>query len=316
MKNALKRDAPLSTNSSILRWFVPYVLVASLQYQFTKDGLNYASPFVLMSFRYVIIGLVFFFVGGRKIPIDKDSLLVAIFSCLSSILWAIGLGSVSPGDSAVLSYTMPLFSIPLAFLIVKERISPRELAGAFIGFGGIVAYSITLHHGSQLLGALYTILGAIFWGAYSVYYRKLRSREPTPILTTQFLLGSVPLLIGALFFPKLVITNNLLIDLVYIVIFTGIVQFYLWNGLLRRGRVGQITTLAFAVPALTILIDFLRNVATPSALSILGAALMFAGIFISTWHKSSGFPNEKSGRNTMGSGSGEAQRNSREKSCD
>ena len=286
------------SNRTLLKWFLPYVLVASLQYQFTKDGLNYSSPFVLMSVRYVFVGFIFYFVGGRKIPHDKDSVLVAILASFSSIFWAIGLSTVSAGDSAVLSYTMPLFSIPLAFIIIRESVSARELAGALIGFGGVVVYSITLAHSSQFLGALYTILGAVFWGGYSVYYRKLRARKPLPILTTQFLLGSIPCLIGAIFYPQTTFTTDLIIDLVYIVIFTGAVQFFLWNGLLRRGRVGRITTLAFAVPAATVLIDYLRTVEVPSVYSISGAALMFVGIFISTWHKSGGSEEESSGNRT------------------
>jgi drug/metabolite transporter (DMT)-like permease len=284
----MQKEIQFSNQTTLAKWFLPYVLVASLQYQFTKDGLIYASPFVLMSFRYVIVGIVFFFIGGRKLPLDKDSILVAFFSCLSSIFWAIGLSTVSPGDSAVLSYTMPLFSIPLAYAIIRERASFRELLGASVGFGGVVVYSLTLSHNSQFLGAFYTILGAVFWGAYSVYYRKLRGRQPFPILTTQFLIGSIPLLIGTIFFSQIEITPNLVFDLSYIVVFTGLVQFYFWNGLLRRGRVGRITTLAFAVPAVTVLIDYFRHITVPgidSIISAVGAALMFIGIFVSNWHK-------------------------------
>jgi drug/metabolite transporter (DMT)-like permease len=274
------------TNAALLKWFLPYVLVASLQYQFTKDALYYASPFVLMSFRYVVVGAIFYFLGGRKFQLDRDTILVATFASLSSILWAIGLSSVSAGDSAVLSYTMPLFSIPIAYLIIRERATPREVTGALIGFGGVVLYSLTLTHGSQFLGALYTILGAVFWGGYSVYYRKLRARKPIPILTTQFLLGSIPCLAGAFFYPEARFTPNLIGDLVYIVVFTGVVQFFLWNGLLRRGRVGRITTLALAVPAATVLIDYLRGISVPTIYAIAGAGLMFVGIFISNWNKS------------------------------
>lgn len=237
----MRKDIQFS-NRNLLKWFLPYVLVTSLQYQFTKDGLNYASPFVLMSVRYLFAGTVFYFVGGRKIQFDRDSILVAVFASFSSIFWAIGLSSVSAGDSAVLSYTMPLFSIPLAFLIIRERGSTRELSGAIIGFGGVTLYSIALAHGSQFFGALYTILAAVFWGGYSVYYRKLRTRKPLPTMTSQFLLGSIPCLFGAIFYDETIITNSLVIDLLYIAIFTGVVQYSLWNGMLRRGRVGRITT--------------------------------------------------------------------------
>lgn len=240
-----------------------------------------------MSFRYLSVGLIFYFLGGRKISLDRDTLLVATFASTSTILWAFGLKIVSPGDSAVLSYTMPLFSIPIAFIVIKEKILLRELIGALVGFSGVLIYSLSLSHGSLVIGALFTVLNAVFWAAYSVYYRKLKTREPIPMLTTQFLVGSIPMIIGSFFLPQLEITTNFLIDLVYVIVFTGVVQFYLWNGLLRRGRVGRITTMAFAVPAVSIFIDSIRTLTTPTVFEIIGATVMFFGIFISSWNKGS-----------------------------
>ena len=276
------------TKTSLAKWLVPYVIVASLQYQFTKDGLSYASPFVLMTFRYVFTGMIFYFLGGRKIPLDRDTLLVAGFSSASTLLWAVGLSYVSAGDSAVLSYTMPLFSIPIAFVVIREKVLRRELLGASVGFSGVIVYSLTLDHGSQPVGAMFTLVGAVFWGAYSVYYRKLRSRDPIPILTTQFLVGSIPGAIGSVFYPQISPGISLLVDLVYIVFFSGVVLFVLWNGLLRRGRVGRITTMAFAVPATTILIDSIRTITFPSSLAVIGGVMMFIGVFIANWSRDSG----------------------------
>lgn len=270
-------------HESILKLFLPYVLIASLQYQFTKNGLEYASPFVLMGFRYIFVGVFFYFVGGRRLRIDRDTIKIAAFASISTGLWAAGLRYVSPGDSAVLSYTMPLFSIPIAYLVIREKSSLREIAGAIIGFSGVVIYSLTLTHGSLLVGAILTVVNAVFWAAYSVYYRKLRFSEPIPVLTTQFLLGSIPFIIGSFLFPEFQPTTNLFLDLVYIVVFTGIIQYYLWNALLRRGRVGRITTMAFAVPATSIAIDSALSSTLPSFLAVAGAAVMFFGIFLSSW---------------------------------
>jgi len=274
-------------NTSLAKWLVPYVIVASLQYQFTKDGLSYSSPFVLMTFRYIFTGLVFYFLGGRKIPLDRDALLVAGCSSVSTLTWAVGLNYVSPGDSAVLSYTMPLFSIPIAFVVIREKVLGRELLGALVGFSGVIVYSLTLRHGSQPVGAMFTLVGAVFWAAYSVYYRKLRSREPIPILTTQFLVGSIPGVVGSLLFPQISPGINLLVDVVYLVLFSGVALFVLWNGLLRRGRVGRITTLAFAVPAMTILVDTIRTLTLPSFLAVIGGVMMFIGVFIANWSRDS-----------------------------
>jgi drug/metabolite transporter (DMT)-like permease len=268
---------------SLVKWFVPYVLVASFQYQFAKNGLEYASPFVLMGLRYIVVGIFFYVVGGRRLRIDKDTVKIAVFASLSTALWAVGLQYVSPGDSAVLSYTMPLFSIPIAYLALRERATLREIIGALVGFSGVTLYSLTLNHGSLLIGAIFTVLNAVFWAAYSVYYRKLRDSDPVPILTTQFFIGSIPFIIGSFFLPKFVLTGDLFWDLIYIIVFTGIIQYYLWNALLRRGRVGRITTMAFAVPATSIVIDSVLSSSLPGYLSVAGAVVMFLGIFLSSW---------------------------------
>jgi len=246
-----------------------------------------------MTFRYVFTGIIFYFLGGRKIPLDRDALLVAGCSSVSTLTWAVGLSYVSPGDSAVLSYTMPLFSIPIAFVVIREVVRRRELLGALIGFSGVIVYSLTLNHGSQPVGAFFTLVGAVFWAAYSVYYRKLRSREPIPILTTQFLVGSIPGVVGSLLFPQISPGINLSVDVVYLVLFSGVLLFVLWNGLLRRGRVGRITTMALAVPAMTILVDSLRTLALPSILAVVGGAMMFLGVFIANWSRDSEEVGEK-----------------------
>jgi len=276
-----------NSRGSLLKLFLPYILIASIQYQITKDGLTYASPFVLMGFRYLLVGIFFYFLGGRKLRIDRDTIRIAIYASISTGLWAVGLQYVSPGDSAVLSYTMPLFSIPIAYLAIHEKATWREIAGAIVGFSGVVLYSLTLNHGSLLVGALITLLNAFFWAAYSVYYRKLRNSEPIPILTTQFLLGSILFIAGAFFYPKFDLTENLVFDLLYIVLITGVVQYYLWNALLRRGRVGRITTMAFAVPATSVVIDSILSSTWPSVLAIAGALVMFLGIFLSSWSEKS-----------------------------
>jgi drug/metabolite transporter (DMT)-like permease len=272
---------------SLIKLFLPYILIASIQYQITKNGLTYASPFVLMGFRYLLVGVFFYFVGGRRLRIDRDTVKIALYASISTGLWAVGLQYVSPGDSAVLSYTMPLFSIPIAYLVIHEKATSREIAGAIVGFSGVVLYSLTLNHGSLLIGALFTLLNAFFWAAYSVYYRKLRNSDPVPILTTQFLLGSIPFIAGAFLFPKFDLTENLFLDLLYIVGITGVIQYYLWNALLRRGRVGRITTMAFAVPATSIIIDSALSSTLPSYVAVAGAAVMFFGIFLSSWSEKS-----------------------------
>ena len=105
--------------------------MASLQYQFAKDGLKFVDPMTFMGLRYLIAGSVCFAIARNFRPIlNRDTLLLSFFTFLSSAFWALGLQYVSPAQSAVLSYTMPLFAIPLSVLLLKERASRLVWAGA------------------------------------------------------------------------------------------------------------------------------------------------------------------------------------------
>ena len=43
-----------------------------------------------------------------------------------------------PGRAIVLAYTMPLWAIPFGLVLLREVLSPGKLAGATVGFAGLV----------------------------------------------------------------------------------------------------------------------------------------------------------------------------------
>jgi drug/metabolite transporter (DMT)-like permease len=71
---------------------------------------------------------------------------------------------VSPSESAVLSYTMPLIAIPMSYLLLSEKASHKEWAGAAVGFVGVLVYSFVVFENRSLsaFGAVLTLLDAFF----------------------------------------------------------------------------------------------------------------------------------------------------------
>jgi drug/metabolite transporter (DMT)-like permease len=265
---------------SILKWFIPYVLLSSFNYPIAKDGLNYASPFLFMAMRYLLAAAILLAIG-RRLILRRQPVILGLVTSASSFFWVLGLSVVSAGDSAVLSYTMPLFAIPMAVLILKERPMAVEVAGALVGFAGVAIYSLALVHGSLLIGVAYTLLNAFFWAVYSVYLRKLKAEDPISLVGTQFLIGSLPLVLASLYNPSVRFTQGFVLDIVYMGVFGGAVQLFLWNSMLRVERVGRLTTMAFAVPATAVAIQSVESYTFPALASIVGATLMFVGIYVS-----------------------------------
>mgnify|MGYP001772812922 FL=1 len=257
-----------------------YTVSGSLGYFFAKYALEYSSPILLIALRYAIAGGVLAALGGRII-LQRDVAILAALTASSSVLWALGLEYVSPASSSVLSYTMPFFSVPLAYLILGERSTRWEILGMVLGFLGVSIYSVPLMHGLRLLGALLTIANAFFWASYTVYYRKLRSMNALSVNTTQLLLGSLMLLPLSWIGFHLEPTVDFLLYLLGLAIPSGAFTFFLWNLVLKEESVGRASALAFSVPIFSVALQSAMDMSAPPAIELVGMAVMLTGIALS-----------------------------------
>jgi drug/metabolite transporter (DMT)-like permease len=263
-----------------LRYLIPYVVIMVFLYQFAKDSLNYASPFIVMGLRYLIAGSSLLLIS-RRFLFTRDSITLSLLTTSSTVLWAYGLEYVSPSDSAVLSYTMPLISIFTSWVLLKEKATLTEALGALIGFSGLAIFSLPLLKGFLLLGCILTLVNAVFWSLYSVYFRKMKENDPVRVVGSQFMMGSLFMLVLCPINFKFNFAGGLVVDLLYISILGGAAQFLLWNLMIREEKITTVTTSIFAVPILTMVVQSLETLTMPPALSIVGVAIMFVGIYIS-----------------------------------
>ncbi|MCL5731839.1 MAG: DMT family transporter [Candidatus Thermoplasmatota archaeon] len=263
-----------------LKFLLPYVVFTAFSYFFAKDGLGFASPFVFMGLRYLIAGAMLLSIS-RRIILTKSLLFLSVVTVTSTVFWAYGLLYVSPSESAVLSYSMPLFSLPIAFLLVSEKPSRMEILGIVIGFAGVLIYGIPLLSGFTLVGMVLTVINAFFWGTFTVFYRKLKDQDPVAVNATQFIVGAgIMLALSPLDF-HLRITTGFLIDLAWMGTLGGALQFLLWNYMIRISKVNRITVLAFSVPIFTVVLEAFMTSRIPGIFSIAGVVVMFTGIFLS-----------------------------------
>ncbi|MGP6206583.1 DMT family transporter [Cuniculiplasma sp. SKW3] len=263
-----------------LKFLIAYVLMTSPSYFFAKSGLAFSSPMFFMAIRYAISGAILM-PFSRKIQLNKDILVLSALTTTSTIFWVYGLVYVSPAQSSVLSYSMPLFSLPIAFLVVREKPSLFETLGIIVGFAGICVYGIPLLGGFTELGMILTIVNAFFWASFTVYYRKMKDMDPVSINSVQFLVGAaIMLLLSPLDF-SFTYTNTFLVDLVWMATFGGAFSFIAWNYMIKLSTVNKVTVMAFSVPIFTTVLQAFVSMAIPNILFIIGIILMFAGIYIS-----------------------------------
>jgi drug/metabolite transporter (DMT)-like permease len=240
-----------------------------------------------MGLRYLVASILVFGVVRSFRPIvNKDTVMLSIFTWASAALWGLGLQYVSPSESAVLTYTMPLISIPLSSMILSEKASAREWGGAAVGLVGVLVYSLTFVNQSlSTLGAILTLLNAFFWALYTIYYRKLKNQNPTTTVATQFLFAALLFFLIAPLGYRLEMVPKFWFDLAYLSIFSGAVSFLLWNALARLQRVGKTSTLIYSIPVAVTLVQYVETSLLPSAVSLIGMCLMIFGICIARFEK-------------------------------
>ncbi len=263
-----------------IKFLVPYVVFTAFSYYFAKNGLIYASPFAFMGLRYLLAAGVLLAMS-RKLIFSRNLLYLSLMTITSTMFWSYGLLYVSPAESAVLSYSMPLFSLPIAFFMVSEKPSRTELIGIFVGFTGIMVYGLPLLQGFTEIGMILTVINAFFWGMFTVFYRKLKDQDPVSINASQMLIGGLIMMALSPLDFSLRINYEFLIDLLWMGTMGGALQFLLWNYMIRISKVNRITVLAFSVPIFTMVLGAIMSDAFPGFLTTAGVSIMFFGILIS-----------------------------------
>jgi drug/metabolite transporter (DMT)-like permease len=200
----------------------------------------------------------------------------------------IGLSILPAGRAIVLGYTMPLWAIPIGIFIWPESHGRAQLAGAAIGFAGLVLFMnpglVDWGDPRILAGNLLLLLAAIFWALGSCLYRRHKFQSPFWVQTFwQLAVSVVPVaaIVIAGFAPGAVHWSPFLVAVVfYNAVVTTALGYFLWGKVLSMmpaAMAGQVLTLTpiggFALSTLifggTLTLDV-----------VISIVLIVAGIFV------------------------------------
>ena len=118
-----------------------------------------------------------------------------------NLLIGYGVSVLPAGRSAILAYTMPLWTVMLSALFLHEAFTIRKSAGVILGLGAMALLlgAEFAHMRAAPTGALLIIGAAMSWATGTV----IMKRFPTDLPTTSFVawqltLGGLPVMVGAL----------------------------------------------------------------------------------------------------------------------
>jgi drug/metabolite transporter (DMT)-like permease len=202
--------------SSFHRWLPPLALVVlSLIWGYTwvlaKQGLAYAPPFAFAAERCVggaLALLLALKLMGRPLRLVAPWTTLAIgltqvagFMALQT--WALVEGG--PGKTAVLIFTMPIWTLLMAWPILGERIRGTQWLAALSTLTGLLLIIEPWDMHSSLFSKFLGVMAALCWAVGTILIKRLRSRQQVDLLaltTWQMLLGAVPLVLLAVIVPE------------------------------------------------------------------------------------------------------------------
>ena len=204
------------TSSSASRWGpVISLVVLSLIWGYTwvlaKQALAYAPPFAFAAERCVGGALSLFLVLkllGRPLRLvaPRETLaigLAQVTGFMAFQTWALVEGG--PGKTAVLIFTMPIWTLLMAWPMLGERIRGPQWLAAGSTLVGLMLIIEPWNMHTSLLSKFLGIMAALSWAIGTILIKRLRARHEVDLLALtawQMVLGAVPLIILAVAVPE------------------------------------------------------------------------------------------------------------------
>lgn len=206
----------MPTTPTRQRWLLTLGLaVLSVTWGYTwvlaKQALEYAPPFALAAERCVGGALALLLVLkllGRPLRLiaPGPTLAIGLAQVTGFMLfqtWALVEGG--PGKTAVLIFTMPIWTLLLAWPILGERIRGKQWLAAASTLTGLLLIIEPWNMHSSLFSKFLGVTAALCWAIGTVLVKRLRKHQQIDLLSLtawQMVLGAVPLVLLATVIPE------------------------------------------------------------------------------------------------------------------
>ena len=223
---------------------------------------------------------------NRRLTVERSSLLPLVAAGILNIagfniFTAFAQLSTTTSRAAILTYTMPIWSVMLAALILREPIGREKMIAVTVGAIGIGLLAMPVFESGETRGVVLPLLAALSW-ALGTIVLKIWPLKGDPIATTgyQLMIGAIISLIclsvSGQAAPQSISTEVVTAMLFHIVGATA-GAYLVWFTILARNAASTSALLSFAVPVVGVLSAMLLVGDRPSLADIAGfAAILMA----------------------------------------
>ena len=278
----------------LIRFLPPLALILlSVTWGYTwvlaKEALSYAPPFAFVAERCAGGALALLMIArllGKPLKLVAPVATVAIgltqvTGFMAFQTWALVEGG--PGKTAVLIFTMPIWTLLIAWSVLNERIRGAQWLAASSTLTGLVLIIEPWNMHTSLLSKILGLAAALCWAIGTVLVKRLRARERVDLLaltTWQMLIGSVPLVLLALLVPEHATnwSSTYLEILVFMAVVSTAFCWWLWITILDRVPAWEASLSVLGTPVVAIISSRLILKEEFNASELAGIVLIASGL--------------------------------------
>jgi drug/metabolite transporter (DMT)-like permease len=277
--------------------FATLCVIWSSTWLVIKIGLIDLPPISYAALRFLFAFAVLVLVSVGRVPLlPKNRSDWTLLAFTGVLMFSINYGllfwgelHVSSGLAAVLQAMIVIFGLGFAhFLLPAEPIRGQQIAGAALAVGGVALICGRLFdHGGMMAfwGGLAVLIGGA-GAAFSNVLLKRRAMQLAPAMLAawQMIFGAVPLFSLGLIVEGSPLhfhwTGRAFLCLLYLALVGSALAFLLLYWLLPRMPVNNLQTISLITPPGAVAIGWLLGGETFSVWSLLGGALVLAGVWM------------------------------------
>lgn len=272
---------------------VAVAVVWGLNFVVIDEGLKVFPPLLFVALRFVVAFFpAILIVGPPRVPLRYVIGVGAFSGALQFGLLFVSLSiGMPPGLASLVVQLQVVFTIAIAAVALAERPHRGQLLGALIALAGVAVIASTRTGVVVPLGALaLCVAGSAAWGVGNVITRVARPPKAVAFLVWTSLVPPVPILLLSLATegPARIataarsLTVSAVMALLYVAFLSTGFGYGAWAFLLRRYPASTVTPFALIVPVVGLASAAVFVHEQPSALEVVGAAVVIVGLAMVT----------------------------------
>ncbi|MEM0160157.1 MAG: DMT family transporter [Thermoplasmata archaeon] len=251
-----------------------------------KIALDYTSPYIFLSLRFIIGSAIFFIIFRSKIiKVSKETvmfgLIIGIALFFGYYFQTVGLLYTTASHSGLITGLYVIIAPILAFFMLKEKINIYVIVAIVMALAGLILLTGYYSTHSLNFGDILTIFSAISYAFQVVLIDKyVKFKDPIPITFYQIFLVAILSSFLTPFNFKIILNFDLIFALIFTAIVATAIAIYIQTNAQKYLSSAEASIFLTSEPIFAMMFSYILLNETLGIISIIGAVMIVSSMIL------------------------------------